>query len=152
MRRHPAISSWRLTYPPVSQKGGKPSSSSAQAPSSSSSRYENKPPPPRPVEHRNSDRHQTGGHERASPRPQPGPGPVDRYGGMSPPPTSSTRPNHHTLPPASSRPPPSPALHDNGADPTLLPLFRAVDKDGKTDTQLCRATRSEIPLTASFPI
>ncbi|KAM7194346.1 hypothetical protein V8F33_007335 [Rhypophila sp. PSN 637] len=107
-------------------KGGKPPTSSAPAPSS---RYENKPPPPRPLEHRGSaDRYQSGGPERLSPRPQPGP--VDRYGGMSPPPTSSTRPNTHNLPPASSRPPPSPALRDSGADPTLLPLFRAVDKDG----------------------
>jgi hypothetical protein len=32
---------------------------------------------------------------------------------------------------ASHRPPPSPAPDPQGADPTLLPLFRAVDKDGK---------------------
>ncbi|KAK6843491.1 hypothetical protein PG987_004351 [Apiospora arundinis] len=49
---------------------------------------------------------------------------------MSPPPMASgPRPTAHNRPPASSRPPPSPVPSD-GADPTLLPLFRAVDKDG----------------------
>ncbi|KAF4124044.1 Pfam:efhand [Geosmithia morbida] len=33
-------------------------------------------------------------------------------------------------PPASSRPPPTPGPDGSAADPTLLPLFRAVDKDG----------------------
>ncbi|KAK1773303.1 hypothetical protein QBC45DRAFT_97354 [Copromyces sp. CBS 386.78] len=65
---------------------------------------------------------------RLSPRMQQGP-PPDRYG-MSPPPSATgSRPAHHNLPPVSSRPPPSPTTRD-GADPTLLPLFRAVDKDG----------------------
>ncbi|KAK4117348.1 EF-hand [Canariomyces notabilis] len=108
------------------QKGGVKSPVAGSAPSS---RYENKPPPPRPLEHRsNSERHaaqQPGG--RLSPRQPP---PPDRYG-MSPPPTATTaRPAHHNLPPASSRPPPSPSPRDGSADPTLLPLFRAVDKDG----------------------
>ncbi|KAK4659799.1 hypothetical protein QC762_113600 [Podospora pseudocomata] len=107
------------------QKG--PRSPTGQAPPPSS-RYENKPPPPRPIEHKNShyDRYdQTG---RLSPRHAP---PPDRYGGMSPPPTATQgRPVQQTRPPASSRPPPSPAPRDGAADPTLLPLFRAVDKDG----------------------
>lgn len=51
---------------------------------------------------------------------------------MSPPPQASgPRPTAHNRPPATSRPPPSPALQEGGTDPTLLPLFRAVDKDGK---------------------
>ncbi|KAJ8120759.1 hypothetical protein ONZ43_g2617 [Nemania bipapillata] len=50
---------------------------------------------------------------------------------MSPPPQATApRPVAHNRPPASNRPPPSPVTQDNGADPTLLPLFRAVDKDG----------------------
>jgi len=52
---------------------------------------------------------------------------------MSPPPTATGRPaQRHDLPPAKSAPPPSPGPgpRDGGADPTLLPLFRAVDKDG----------------------
>lgn len=54
------------------------------------------------------------------------------YGHMSPPPnTSGARPQAHNRPVAQSRPPPSPALDGNGSDPSLLPLFRAVDKDGK---------------------
>ncbi|CAJ0545848.1 hypothetical protein HG530_004766 [Fusarium avenaceum] len=53
------------------------------------------------------------------------------YGHMSPPPnTSGARPQAHNRPVAQSRPPPSPALDGNGSDPSLLPLFRAVDKDG----------------------
>ncbi|KAI5866433.1 hypothetical protein GGS23DRAFT_550654 [Durotheca rogersii] len=50
---------------------------------------------------------------------------------MSPPPTASgPRPVAQNRPPPSSRPPPSPSSVDGAADPTLLPLFRAVDKDG----------------------
>ncbi|KAK4131918.1 EF-hand [Trichocladium antarcticum] len=105
-----------------------------------SSRYETKPPPPRPLEHRDPYASQPPsrplehrssdpyGAARLSPRQA---APPDRYG-MSPPPsaTVATRPMHHNLPPASSRPPPSPTPRDSSADPTLLPLFRAVDKDG----------------------
>ncbi|KAK4192670.1 putative programmed cell death protein 6 [Podospora australis] len=115
------------------QKGPK-SPLSGQPPSSSSysSRYENKPPPPRPIEHKSSSYDRYGapdpGSARLSPRHAP---PPDRYGGMSPPPSASgSRPVQQTRPPASSRPPPSPAPRDGAADPTLLPLFRAVDKDG----------------------
>jgi len=54
---------------------------------------------------------------------------------MSPPPSASgPRPGAAAVsnrPPVSSRPPPSPGPTDSAADPTLLPLFRAVDKDGE---------------------
>lgn len=102
------------------QKGGLKSPVSA-------SRYENKPPPPRPLEHRSSDPYGSQSQARLSPRTT---APPDRYG-MSPPPTAAIgRPSHHNMPPPSSRPPPSPTPRDSSADPTLLPLFRAVDKDG----------------------
>ncbi|KAK4226918.1 putative programmed cell death protein 6 [Podospora fimiseda] len=114
------------------QKGPKsPLSGQHPSQSSSSSRYENKPPPPRPIEHRTTyDSRYDSHHDRLSPR-HTGPPPPERYG-MSPPPTASSshRPVQQTRPPASSRPPPSPAPRDGAADPTLLPLFRAVDKDG----------------------
>ncbi|KAK0612961.1 hypothetical protein B0T17DRAFT_511323 [Bombardia bombarda] len=112
---------------PSSRYENKPLPSSGPAPSS---RYETKPPPPRPLEHRGSDRYHPTPTERLSPGIQQPP-PADRYGGMSPPPTATGgRPAHHNLPPPSSRPPPSPGPRDSVADPTLLPLFRAVDKDG----------------------
>jgi Ca2+-binding EF-hand superfamily protein len=52
--------------------------------------------------------------------------------GSPPPIASGARPNPsaHSHPPPSSRPPPSPAPETGGADSSLLPLFRAVDKDG----------------------
>ncbi|KAJ4327094.1 hypothetical protein N0V84_002482 [Fusarium piperis] len=53
------------------------------------------------------------------------------YGHMSPPPNPGARPPQpHSRPTLNSRPPPSPALDGPGSDPSLLPLFRAVDKDG----------------------
>ncbi|KAJ4860527.1 EF hand domain-containing protein [Trichoderma breve] len=53
------------------------------------------------------------------------------YGLGSPPPVAAAqRPAAQHHPAATSRPPPSPSNDANGADPTLLPLFRAVDKDG----------------------
>ncbi|KAF5025752.1 hypothetical protein F66182_2174 [Fusarium sp. NRRL 66182] len=53
------------------------------------------------------------------------------YGHMSPPPNpGGARPQPHNRPAANSRPPPSPGIDGNGSDPSLLPLFRAVDKDG----------------------
>ncbi|KAL2154055.1 hypothetical protein VTH82DRAFT_2731 [Thermothelomyces myriococcoides] len=96
--------------------------------SSPASRYETRPPPPRPVEARSSvDSYGSYHQGRPSPRQH---APPERYG-MSPPPTSAGgRPTHHNLPPTNSKPPPSPASRENVADPTLLPLFRAVDKDG----------------------
>ncbi|KAJ0341072.1 hypothetical protein COL922a_002767 [Colletotrichum nupharicola] len=117
----------RLTVP--FQKGGAaPAPAPAQRPSPQP-RYESKPPPPvphdsyqrRPVDHRDP---------RDDRRPSPSP---NIYGATSPPPTGGPRPTQmHNRPPPSSRPPPSPAPTEmaDGADPTLLPLFRAVDKDG----------------------
>ncbi|KAL2256832.1 hypothetical protein VTK26DRAFT_1049 [Humicola hyalothermophila] len=119
----------RFAEPEQKGSGRSPTTYSAPQPSS---RYENKPPPPRPLEHRGSgDPYGYGGAEqspaRLSPR-QTAP-PPDRYG-MSPPPTDMARPAHREQPPATSRPPPSPGSRDGAADPTLLPLFRAVDKNG----------------------
>jgi hypothetical protein len=55
------------------------------------------------------------------------------HGYMSPPPNpGGARPQAHNRPATNSRPPPSPALDGSSSDPSLLPLFRAVDKDGKT--------------------
>ncbi|KAM0483092.1 hypothetical protein ACHAPX_002537 [Trichoderma viride] len=65
-------------------------------------------------------------HDNRSPIHHPG-----AYGLGSPPPVAAAqRPAAQHHPAASSRPPPSPANDGSGADPTLLPLFRAVDKDG----------------------
>ncbi|KAI0136438.1 hypothetical protein BJ170DRAFT_11533 [Xylariales sp. AK1849] len=94
---------------------------------SSSSRYDSKPPPPIPQGSAPSNPHRQSDPRRLSPQPQytnhPGTSP------MSPPPVASgPRPTVQNRPPPSSRPPPSPAPQD-GSDPTLLPLFRAVDKD-----------------------
>lgn len=50
---------------------------------------------------------------------------------MSPPPQAGPRPPVlQNRPPPVSRPPPSPAPPSPNQDPTLLPLFRAVDKNG----------------------
>ncbi|KAL2122527.1 hypothetical protein VTJ04DRAFT_2982 [Mycothermus thermophilus] len=90
------------------------------------SRYETKPPPPRPIEHRVPS-NQFPPRQQPSPRQPQYP---DRYA-MSPPPVASgARPGPRPGPAPDSRPPPSPAPRDSSADPTLLPLFRAVDKDG----------------------
>ncbi|KAK4060523.1 uncharacterized protein Triagg1_10700 [Trichoderma aggressivum f. europaeum] len=65
-------------------------------------------------------------HDTRSPITHPG-----AYGLGSPPPVAAAqRPVAQHHPAATSRPPPSPSNDANGADPTLLPLFRAVDKDG----------------------
>ncbi|KAL0936503.1 uncharacterized protein CTRU02_208718 [Colletotrichum truncatum] len=107
----------RLTLP--SQKGG-----AAPAPRPPAQpRYESKPPPPVPRDD----------YRRPDPRDDRRPSPNAIYGATSPPPTGGPRPTAmHNRPPPSSRPPPSPAPDTmaDGADPTLLPLFRAVDKDG----------------------
>ncbi|KAI1383337.1 EF-hand [Hypoxylon trugodes] len=117
-------------------------------------RYESKPPPPVP-----SARHDSGPRRTDPGRLTPtgyGPGGAPHSGSysgsyssgshsnshdynyrpsphstMSPPPSASgPRPTAHNRPPPVSRPPPSPSPQDSTADPTLLPLFRAVDKDG----------------------
>ncbi|KAI9730617.1 MAG: hypothetical protein M1818_008099 [Claussenomyces sp. TS43310] len=59
--------------------------------------------------------------------------PQGNYAGAyanSPPPNHNGRfpPNHRPVP--TSRPPPTPAPSGSQPDPSLLPLFRAVDKDG----------------------
>ncbi|KAI1096081.1 EF-hand [Rostrohypoxylon terebratum] len=125
--------------------------------SSHSARYDNKPPPPLPgagprhdsipprrteqgrltptgygpsgSSHPSSYGSNGGGHSNSydsyNYRPKPHPST------MSPPPSASgPRPATHNRPPPASRPPPSPAPTEGAADPTLLPLFRAVDKDG----------------------
>lgn len=120
-----------FTYSRSIQKGGsKPTTAPApSAQPASSSRYETKPVPPRPEQlpHRGSD-------ARAdSRRLSPGHSPHGNYGATSPPPTGGPRPNMNNRPPPVSRPPPSPAPVDGAADPTLLPLFRAVDKAGKSE-------------------
>ncbi|RDA94180.1 hypothetical protein CP533_6558 [Ophiocordyceps camponoti-saundersi (nom. inval.)] len=82
----------------------------ASASSSSKSRYESKPPPPVPQ------------YAMTSPPPQSSSGRVASHG-------RHQHPQQQQQP--SSRPPPSPATESSsGSDPTLLPLFRAVDKDG----------------------
>ncbi|KAI0192852.1 hypothetical protein EV127DRAFT_24984 [Xylaria flabelliformis] len=105
------------------QKGG-----SRPAPS----HYQSKPPPPAPAPAPGPSRHDTypsRRHESSHRNPS-------HYGSMahasmSPPPQATApRPSAHNRPPASNRPPPSPAPQDGNADPSLLPLFRAVDKDG----------------------
>ncbi|OIW35493.1 EF-hand [Coniochaeta ligniaria NRRL 30616] len=122
-------------------KGGAKPSPPASNPnprynSQPSPRYDNKPPPPRPTElpHRPSDHRAGSGAGRLSPaHPPPNQGrqPDPRYA-MSPPPTATgPRPSGHGSRPAPiSKPPPSPGPTDGQSDPTLLPLFRAVDKDG----------------------
>ncbi|KAI2614425.1 EF-hand [Hypoxylon fragiforme] len=122
------------------------------APHSSAPRYDSRPQPPVPSPRHDSIPPRRTDTGRLTPTSY-GPGPAAHSGGysnnahsnsydnykyrpnpsstMSPPPTTSgPRPVAQTRPPASSRPPPSPGPPEGGADPTLLPLFRAVDKDG----------------------
>ncbi|CAJ2501457.1 Uu.00g043100.m01.CDS01 [Anthostomella pinea] len=116
---------------PDQQKSGAPKPSS---------RYDSKPPPPLPSNSNYSSHHSSSSYGNSAP-PRRDPGrlsPAANYppqphhsSTMSPPPQASGhRPTAHNRPPASSRPPPSPGPIEEGADPTLLPLFRAVDKDG----------------------
>ncbi|KAK2590644.1 hypothetical protein QQS21_011671 [Conoideocrella luteorostrata] len=79
------------------------------------SRYEKKPPPATPRD--NYPPHSQSSHSQAS-RP-------------APPPQSRPPPQQHPPSSRNAGPPPSPAPDaGSGSDPTLLPLFRAVDKDG----------------------
>ncbi|KAI3401573.1 hypothetical protein diail_10174 [Diaporthe ilicicola] len=103
-----------------------PSPSLGAAPARS--HYENKPMPPRPQEGYGRPHATSAG--RLSPAGPPTGHHNTPSGVMSPPPTGGPKPTYHNRPPPASRPPPSPAPTDGGADPTLLPLFRAVDKDG----------------------
>ncbi|KAL1879146.1 hypothetical protein VTK73DRAFT_7265 [Phialemonium thermophilum] len=121
-----------------------PKGSSASSNPATSSRYENRPPPPRPADLQprpatTTDPYGADGR-RLSPRhANTGPPPSSRAGTdpryvMSPPPSATgPRPQVASVnrPTASSRPPPTPSpVETSVADPTLLPLFRAVDKDG----------------------
>ncbi|KAI0101615.1 EF-hand [Nemania sp. FL0031] len=108
------------------QKGG-----SRPAPS----HYQSKPQPPVPAP--GPSRHDTYPSRRheSSSSPSYRTQSQSHYGSMShspmspPPQATAPRPTTHNRPPTSNRPPPSPAPQDNGADPSLLPLFRAVDKN-----------------------
>ncbi|KAJ1331443.1 peflin [Microdochium nivale] len=89
----------------------------------SSARYDSKPTSSLPSERdrRDSGRRQDDRYAYDAGRNGRGP--------MSPPPNpTGPRPTNHGRPPANSRPPPSPAP-ETGGDPTMLPLFRAVDKN-----------------------
>lgn len=96
----------------------------SSSPSLTPSHYDTKPAPARPQD--------AYGRSHPSPAGRLSPSGHGPYGAtMSPPPpTGGPRPNPvQNRPPPISRPPPSPAPNEGGADPTLLPLFRAVDKD-----------------------
>ncbi|KUI67009.1 Programmed cell death protein 6 [Cytospora mali] len=98
--------------------------SGSSGPSLTPSHYDTKPAPARP--------HDSYGRPHASPagRLSPSGHNTGFASTMSPPPTGGPRPTPiQNRPPPVSRPPPSPAPTEGGADPTLLPLFRAVDKD-----------------------
>ncbi|KAH8166320.1 hypothetical protein CIB48_g1888 [Xylaria polymorpha] len=105
------------------QKGG---------PRPAPSHYQSKPPPPVPAPVPGPSRHET----YPSRKHEPSHRNQSHYGSMShasmspPPQATAPRPSAHNRPPASNRPPPSPVHQEGGADPSLLPLFRAVDKDG----------------------
>jgi hypothetical protein len=130
---HSANSSPLMWYT-SKQKGGAPPSSS---------RYESKPPPPLPLQQQQPPQqqyrpqqqqhspHHPHSHQNTDPR-RLSPSPYGGHGNvMSPPPQAQgPRPTTHNRPPAQQRLPPSPAPAE-GADPTLLPLFRAVDKNGE---------------------
>ncbi|KAI1477008.1 EF-hand [Daldinia eschscholtzii] len=119
------------------QKGG--------APHPSSSRYESKPQPiPPSTRHDSLPTHRTNTGRLTPTGYAPGgystsPSHSNSYdqsyrpnlqSTMSPPPTATgPRPTAHNRPPPASRPPPSPTPQEGAADPTLLPLFKAVDKN-----------------------
>ncbi|KAI1750986.1 EF-hand [Xylaria castorea] len=93
--------------------------------------YQSKPPPPAPAPAPGPSRHDTYPSRRheSSHRNQSHYGSLS-HASMSPPPQATApRPLAHNRPPASNRPPPSPVPQDGNADRSLLPLFRAVDKD-----------------------
>lgn len=108
-------------------------------PTPSSSQYAQKPLSPRPA---------ANNHGRLSPQPPNAAGygahtsysqqpQHPKYNTMSPPPVAAAqRPAPvQNRPPPASRPPPSPAPGEE-RDPTLLPLFRAVDKNGTPSLDL----------------
>jgi hypothetical protein len=132
------------------QKHSDKASSASQLPPRVSSaqghapqQYSQKPAPPLPLSPRHDSyssssggglRHDSYGAGSARPdrRQSPVTQPQGNYGYNNSPPASQSRfspDSRQTRPVASSRPPPSPAIGTNN-DPSLLPLFRAVDKDG----------------------
>lgn len=127
-RKHPSNNSSASSTP-----GPGPAHSQAQQ-AIHTQQYGQKPPPPLPRQEAHQDYH-SGGGRRLSPQMQPqgnygyggssSPPPIHGYG--SPPPGSygAGRGRAQQM----SRPPPTPAP-PAGADPTLWPLFKAVDKDG----------------------
>ncbi|KAL3963993.1 hypothetical protein ACCO45_000997 [Purpureocillium lilacinum] len=101
---------------PEPKPGAAPPPSASYAQQPSSSRYDSKPPPPAP-----RDQYKQPPYGHASPPPPP------QQQHHQQPPHSQGPPRA----PAASRPPPSPVPGEgSGSDSTLLPLFRAVDKDG----------------------
>jgi hypothetical protein len=108
----------------------------SSSPSLTPSHYDTKPAPARPQD--------AYGRSHPSPAGRLSPSGHGPYGAtMSPPPpTGGPRPNPvQNRPPPISRPPPSPAPNEGGADSTLLPLFRAVDKDRTFSKAFVAASR-----------
>ena len=105
----------------------------------SGNRYENRPPPARPTQGGYGNPQYAGRppvFNQAPPRPQyQSPPPGNQFqspppgGFQSPPPPGGQFQGGFGQRPPVSRPPPTPAPMQ-GADPTLFPLFKAVDKDG----------------------
>ncbi|MCJ1374774.1 hypothetical protein MMC20_006006 [Loxospora ochrophaea] len=99
---------------------------------SHTSSYQNKPPPQPPRPHAQSSP-QVSSYQGRSPHNS-----FSGYGASPPPPQNygfGPPPQNHGRPPHQNRPPPTPAppaagTGPGGSDPSLLPLFRAVDKDG----------------------
>lgn len=105
-------------------------------PTPSSSQYARKPVSPRPAENYQgrlspNPPHNPAGHGAHTSYSQQQPQRPHYSSTMSPPPVAAAqRPAPvQNRPPPASRPPPSPAPGED-RDPTLLPLFRAVDKNG----------------------
>lgn len=164
--------------PPSSSKYDKYDSRDHQSSSRYDSKYDSKPPPPVP---RDSGRDPRDLRDSRDPRdsrdardprdardsrdprdrdPRDRDSDRRRYsptgptaGFTSPPPSAhGPRPSAGGRAPASSRPPPSPAADaSGGADPTLLPLFRAVDKDGTWRPHCFPPSPSVPPRRASLP-
>lgn len=132
------------------------SASSTQGQPAQHQQYNNKPPPPLPgqdnlrshsyggssqgrqhspaVQPQDIRSHSYGGVSGQGRQPSPTMGPQGGHAYTNSPPSNNGRfpPQYQTQPrpPQGTRPPPSPAPGGKSADPTLLPLFRAVDKTG----------------------
>ncbi|KAI0417454.1 EF-hand [Xylaria grammica] len=115
------------------QKGGPRPVASSHPSQPPSQHYQSKPPPTVPGSSRHdtypSRRHDPG-YRTQSPYSPSTHGSMS-HSSMSPPPQATgPRPAALNRPAAANRPPPSPAPQEEGGDPSLLPLFRAVDKNG----------------------